>query len=194
MTLPQHPQGRGRDARTSRLSWKGPLRGARWVVRSTPDRLVRIATDFLVAEGFDVREDGYAAALAEQHSEWTATALEIGDAKRSNRGWWQGFLTDELPFPLPRRWQHVIPPTLVVAAARRVSRDVAELVVFPHTSGHGDPEYARAAAPRVTAALDGITGAAGAEAAMLSHESLRGLPNDGCPASQQMVRGMLGWR
>lgn len=190
----EHPQGRGRDARTSRGAWKGSLHGARWVVRSTPDRLVRIATDFLEAEGFDVRADGFAETLRAQGSEWTATALEIGDEKRSSRGWWQGFLTDDLPFPLPRALQHVIPPTLVIVAARRVAGGVGELVVFPHTSGRGDAEYARAAAPRVTAALEGITAAAGAEAAMLSHETLNGIANDGSPASQAVVRDVLGWR
>ncbi len=163
-------------------------------MRSTPDRLVRIASDFLETEGFEVRRDGFSDALAARGSEWIATALEIGDEKRSNRGWWQGFLTDELPFPLPRALQRVIPPTLVVAAARPVRGGVAELVVFPHTSNRGDPEYSRAAAPRVKAALEGITAAAGAETAMLSHEALNGIPNDGCPASQQIVRDVLGWR
>ncbi len=194
MTVPEHPQGRGRDARTSRLRGVNFLRGARWVVASTPDRLVRIATDFLVAEGFDVRDDRYAARLAERGSEWTAVALEIGNEERSRRGWWQGLVTDDLPFPLPRFLQPSIPPTLVVVSARTVSRGVAELVVFPHASRRGDPSYASAAGPRVSAAIERITAAAGAEAAMLSHETMRGIPNDGAPASQQMVREVLDWR
>ncbi len=194
MTVPEHPQGRGRDARTSRLRGVNFLRGARWVVASTPDRLVRIATDFLVAEGFDVRDDGYAASLVERGSEWTAVSLEIGNEERSRRGWWQGLVTDDLPFPLPRFLQPSIPPTLVVVSARTVSRGVAELVVFPHSSRRGDPAYASAAAPRVSAAIERITAAAGAEAAMLSHETMRSIPNDGAPASQEMVREVLGWR
>ncbi len=194
MTVPQHPHGRGRDARTTRVPWKGFLRGARWVVTSSPDRLVRIGCDFLTREGFDVRDDGYADALAARGSEWTAVALEIGNEERSRRGWWQGLVTDDLPFPLPRFLQPSIPPTIVVVAARRVSRGVAELVVFPHTSRRGDPMYASAAAPRVRAAIEGITAAAGAEAAMLSHETMSGIPNDGNPASQEMVRDVLGWR
>jgi hypothetical protein len=194
VTLPEHPEGRGRDARTSRLQWKGFLRGARWVVTSTPERLLRIGSDFLVAEGFDPRDDGYAALLDEQGSEWTAIALEIGNEERSRRGWWQGLLTDDLPFPLPRFLQPSIPPTIVVVAARPVSRSVAELVVFPHTSRRGDPTYASAAAPRISAAIERISTAAGAEGAMLSHETMRGIPDDGNPASQQMVRDVLGWR
>lgn len=189
-----HPHGSGRDARTSRFAYSGPLRGARWIVRSTPERLVRIANDFLQGEGFEVRADGFEETLRSSGSEWTATALEIGDEKRSKRSWWSGLLTDELPFPLPRALQHVLPPTLVVSAARRVTSGVAELVVFPHTSRRGDPEHARAAAPRVSSALERITDAAGAEGAMLSHESLAGIPDDGAPASQAVVREVLGWR
>ena len=175
------------------MQWKGFLRGARWVVTSTPDRLIRIGTDFLVAEGFDLRDDGYAATLTDRGSEWTAVTLEIGNEERSRRGWWQGLVTDDLPFPLPRFLQPSIPPTLAVVAARTVSRGVAELVVFPHSSRRGDPTHASAAAPRVDAAIERITAAAGAETAMLSHETLRGIPNDGNPASQQMVREVLGW-
>lgn len=189
-----HPQGSGRDARTSRLRFDGPFRGARWVVRSDAPRLVRIATEFLQEQGFEHREDGFEATLRARASDWTATALEIGDERRSRRGFWQGFLTDDLPFPLPRALQHSLPPTLVVVAARRVTSGVAELVVFPHISLRGDAEYAWAAGPRVRSALEGITAAAGAEGAMVSHESLRGVPNDGAPFSQAVVRDVLGWR
>ncbi|WP_314423845.1 hypothetical protein [uncultured Microbacterium sp.] len=194
MVRSSHPQGSGRDARTSRVRFDGPLRGARWVVRSDAHRLVRVATEFLQEQGFEPRSDDIGASLRAQESEWTATALEIGDEKRSRRGFWQGLLTDDLPFPLPRALQRAIPPTLVVVAARRVASGVAELVVFPHISRRGDAEYSRAAAPRIRAALEGITEAAGAEGAMLSHEHLRGVPDDGAPFSQAVVRDVLGWR
>lgn len=194
MSRDRHPHGSGRDARASRLRFDGPLRGARWIVRSDRERLVRIAVEFLHDEGFEVRHDGFAERLDAEESEWTAVALEIGDEKRSNRGWWQSLLTDELPFPLPKALQHVLPPTLVVAASRRVAAGVAELVVFPHTSRRGDAEYSRAAAPRIRSAIERITAAAGSETAMLSHESLAGIPNDGSPASQAVVRDVLGWR
>lgn len=194
MSRTPHPQGSGRDARTTRLEYKGPLRGARWIVRSDPERLVRIAADFLTGVGFELRDDDFDVSLRARGSEWTATALEIGDEKGSKRSWWRGLLTDELPFPLPHALQHVLPPTLVVAAARPVAAGVAELVVFPHTSARGDATHARAAAPRVTSALEQITAAAGAEGAMLSHESLSGIANDGSPASQAVVREVLEWR
>jgi hypothetical protein len=163
-------------------------------VRSDPERLVRIAAEFLTGEGFEHRDDDFGAGLRERRSEWTATALEIGDERGSKRSWWRGLLTEDLPFPLPHALQHVLPPTLVVAAARPVAAGVAELVVFPHTSARGDATHARAAAPRVTAALERITAAAGAEGAMLSHESLSGIANDGSPASQAVVREVLRWR
>ena len=189
-----HPQGSGRDARTRRLQFDGPLCGARWVVRSDAPRLVRIASEFLQEQGFVSRDDGLDATLREQGSDWTSAALEIGDETRSRRGLWQGLWTDDLPFPLPRALQHSVPPTLVVVAARRVATGVAELVVFPHVSRRGDAEYARAAGPRIRAALEGITAAAGAEGAMVSHESLSGVPDDGSPFSQAVVRDVLGWR
>ncbi len=194
MARTPHPQGSGRDARASRAGARRPLRGARWVVRSNAERLARIATEFLEDEGFEVRADGFAERLRADGSEWSAVALELGDEKRSRRGFWQGMLTDDLPFPLPRFLQHVIPPTLVIVASRRVASGVAELVVFPHLSRRGDPEYAAAASPRIHDALERISAAAGAEGAMLSHEALRGTPDDGSPFSQAVVREVLGWR
>ncbi|WP_241795278.1 hypothetical protein [Microbacterium sp. C5A9] len=164
------------------------------MARSDAPRLVRIASEFLQEQGFESRDDGLDATLREQGSEWTSAALEIGDETRSRRGLWQGQWTDDLPFPLPRVLQHSVPPTLVVVAARRAATGVAELVVFPHVSRRGDAEYARAAGPRIRAALEGITAAAGAEGAMVSHESLSGVPDDGSPFSQAVVRDVLGWR
>lgn len=189
-----HPLGAGRDARASRLTFTGPLRGARWIVRSDAERLIRIAEEFLRDEGFVPHGADLAAELLRRGSEWTAVALQLGDEERSTRGRWLSILTEQIPIPLPRMLQPVLPPLLVVAAARRVSNGVGELVVFPHTSGRGHPAHSRAAAPRVRAALEAITAAAGAEGAMLSHESLAGIPNDGSPASQAMVREVLGWR
>lgn len=193
MSRSAHPHGSGRDARVPLPLFTGPLRGARWITRSTPERLIRVATELLEQEGFEQRNDGFAEKLQDRGSEWTATALEIGDEKRSERHRLLGLVLDELPFPVPRQFQRVLAPTLVVASARAVSPLVAELVVFPHTSRRGAPAHSRAAAPRVRAALEQITAAAGAEGAMLSHESLAGIPDDGSPASQAIVREVLGW-
>jgi len=171
----------------------GPLRGARWITRSTPERLIRVAGEFLEQAGFERRHDGFDEKLRDRGSEWTAIALEIGDEERSKRRRLLGLILEELPLPVPRAFQRVLTPTLVVAAARPVSARVAELVVFPHTSRRGFPPHSRAAAPRIRAALEHITEAAGMEGAMLSHESLAGIPNDGSPASQALVRDVLGW-
>lgn len=186
--------GVGADARFSRLAYSGPLRGARLVVRWSPEDAVRLAADQLIAQGFVARQDGFADRLRAQGSEWRAVALEIGDAKRSRRTFWTGLIADEFPFPLPKALQHSIPPTLVVATARQRADGTTELVVFPHASREGDPEYSWAAAPRITAAVEALTGAATSSAALVDHEVMRGIPNDGCPASQQVVRDLLGWR
>lgn len=186
--------GVGADARTSRLEYNGPLRGARVLLRYTPDDAVRLAGDQLVAQGFVMRDDGYDGHFRAHGSAWTAVALEIGDAKRSKRTFWTGLIADEFPFPLPKALQHAIPPTLVVAAARPGADGVTELVVYPHTSRHGDPEYAFAAAPRVAAAIDGIVTAATGAGVLVSNEVMRGIANDGSPASQAAVREVLGWR
>lgn len=186
--------GVGADARFSRLAYSGPLRGARLVVRWSPEDAVRLAAEQLIAQGFVARQDGFGDRLHAQGSEWRAVALEIGDAKRSRRTFWTGLIADEFPFPLPKALQHSIPPTLVVATARRAADGTTELVVFPHASREGDPEYSWAAAPRITAAVEALTGAATSSAALVDHEVMRGIPNDGCPASQQVVRDLLGWR
>lgn len=152
-----------------------------------------MATEFLEQEGFEQRQDEFAQKLRDLGSEWTAVALEIGDERRSERRRILGQVLDALPLPVPARFQRVLPPTLVVAAARPVSPLVAELIVFPHASQRGARIHSRAAAPRVRAALDQITVAAGAEGAMLSHESLTVVPNDGSPVSPDIVRDVIGW-
>lgn len=186
--------GIGPDARTSRLLYSGPLRGARLLVRHTPQDAVRLAVDQLTAQGFVVRDDGFERRLQGRGSPWTATAVEIGDGRRSNRTFWTGLIADELPFPLPRFLQHGVPPTLVVATARAGADGVTELVVFPHASRRGDPAHAFAAAPRVAAAIEGISRTASHAGALVLHEVLRGIRDDGCPASQQAVRDALEWR
>ncbi|OAN40989.1 hypothetical protein [Microbacterium sp. H83] len=186
--------GMGADARFSRLAYSGPLRGARLTVRYSPDDALRLAVDQLVAQGFVVRQDGFDERLRAEGSAWQAVSLEIGDAKRSKRTFWTGLIADEFPFPLPKALQHSIPPTLVVATARQAADGTTELVVFPHASRDGDPEYSWAAAPRISAAVEAMTATATSSAALVDHETMRGIANDGCPASQQVVRDLLGWR
>ncbi|MBC6494695.1 hypothetical protein BEP68_07600 [Microbacterium sp. 4-7] len=193
MVRSSHPHGSGRDARTPMPMFTGPLRGARWITRSTPERLIRVAVEFLEDAGFEQRHDGFDEKLRGRGSEWTAVALEIGDEEKSKRRALLGLVIDELPFPVPRAFQRVLSPTLAVVASRPVGPLVSELIVFPHTSRRGAPPYSRAAAPRVRDALEQITAAAGLEGAMLSHESLAGVPDDGSPVSQAVVREVLGW-
>lgn len=96
-----------------------------------------------------------------------------------------------------------------MVAARELPDSTTELVLYPHTSAKGEPAGALGAACRLRTAYEAIaaagnadagtaaagTAAAGAAAAALvSREKLVGIRNDGSPASQQMVRELLGWR
>ena len=172
----------------------GPFHGARLRLRYSAQVAVHLATDQLVEQGFVVRADGFDQILRAQGSPWTAVALELGDAERSNRMFWINYFTEDLPFPMPKFLQPSIAPTLVVATARTNAEGMTELVIYPHSSRKGDSTYAFAARPRVTAAIAGVVQVATAAAALESHEVMRGIANDGCPASQAVVRSVLKWR
>ncbi|MFK0401152.1 hypothetical protein ACIQTT_02370 [Microbacterium sp. NPDC090225] len=166
------------------------LEGARWVVRSTTDRLLRIATDFFAEQGFTLRGSAFPETADE--AGWIAVALETsgrGDgAHRRSR------LASLLSGRREESRQSATPQVVIVAAARRVSNGVAELVVYPHASPASAPALVETAAASIALALTAITSAAGAESAMLSHERLRSVPEDGCPASDARASEVLGWR
>ncbi len=166
----------------------GPLSGARWVVRSTTDRLVRVAQGFLQAEGFEERPDDSAERFAAVSEGWVTAVLSVGAEKPARRRWWALRSSD---VTTAQAGPH--PQTVVVAASRPVASGVAELVVFPYVSGDADASHVGAVAPRIASALARITEAAGSESAMLSHESLSEPPSDGFPASREAVRHALGW-
>jgi hypothetical protein len=193
-TVPsRRSSGSGPDARFHFLERSGSLTGARFILRRPAADAVAIAVGHLVAEGFVAREDGLDARLRETGSAWLARAVEIGDAKGS---WGKGFLADlieDTPLMIFNRFQRGIAPTLVMVAARALPDGTTELVVYPHMSGTGDPEGASGAAPRVRASVKAIVAASTADETLVSHERMTGIRNDGSPASQQMVRELLGW-
>ena len=166
----------------------GPLSGARWVARSTTDRLVRVAQDFLQAEGFEERPADSAEQFAAVSEGWVTAVLSVGAEKPARRRWWALRSSDVTTVQVGS-----LPHTVVVAAARPVASGVAELVVFPFVSGAADAAHAEAVALRIASALARITEAAGAETAMLSHEALTEPPADGFPTSRDAVRHRLGW-
>jgi hypothetical protein len=185
--------GGGRDARFHAFERGGTLTGARFVVRRTAADAVSLAIARLVAEGFVAREDDLDARLRETGSPWRAQAAEIGEAKGS---WAKGVIADlieDTPLMFLNRFQRGIAPTLVMVAARDLPDATTELVLYPHMSGTGDPEGAFGAAPRVRVSVAAIVAASTADGTLVSHERLTGIRNDGSPASQRMVRELLGW-
>lgn len=186
--------GRGDSARSHVFQHSGALTGVRVIARWAPDVAIRAAVDAFVAVGFETRDDGLSAQLAARGSEWTATALQIGDARKS---WKSGIVADLIeatPLELIPGFQRVIAPTLVVVAARESGDGTCELVAYPHTSRKGDPSAYAGAAPRVREAAAAIVAFAQATGALVSNEVMHGIKNDGSPASQRMVREILGWR
>ncbi len=91
----------------------------------------------------------------------------------------------------PRFWRGAT-PTLVVAAARSVG-DASELVIYPHYSTRGG-SYANDAAPLLRRTVTEIADLYRSRNRLVSSEKLLSLKNDGSPASQAVVREVLGWR
>jgi hypothetical protein len=186
--------GAGRDARFHMFEHGGTLKGARFVLHTPAAAAITLAVSQLVAQGFTAREDDIDARLREMGSPWLARAAEIGDAKSS---WKKGIIADLIentPLMLLSRAQRGISPTLVMVAARELPDATTELVLFPHPSDEGHPEGWAGAARRVRASVEEIVAASTADGSLVSHEVLKGIRNDGSPASQQMVRELVGWR
>ena len=186
--------GRGKDARVWFHERKGVMHGVRILVNADAPSSVRLGVDQLVAQGFTERDDNLPTLLHTQGSEWTACAVEIGDAKKS---WKTGIiseLVDESWLSALPWFQPSIPPTLVMVAARALPNGATELVMYPHSSRAGDPTSFNGAMPRFRAATDAIIAAATQAGRFISSEKMRGITNDGSPASQQAVRELLNWK
>jgi len=186
--------GSGRDARFHALERGGTLTGARFVLRRSAADAVALAVAPLVAEGFVAREDDLDARLRGTGSPWQARAVEIGDAKGSWARLRLADLIEDTPLILFPRFQRRIALTLVMVAARGLPDGTTELVYYPHISAKGDPEGAFGAAARLRDCAKAITEACTDDGTLVSHEKMTGIRNDGSPASQQMVRELLGWR
>ena len=186
--------GAGKDARFHFFDDSGTLTGARFVMRRHAADAVVLGVAHLVAEGFVAREDNLNARLRELGSAWSAQAAEIGDARGS---WGKGFLMDvieDTPLVFLNRFQRGISPTLAMVAARELPDATTELVIYPHSSGRGDPEAWSGASARLRQSYEAIASTTTADGTLVTHEKLIGIRNDGSPASQQMVRELLDWR
>lgn len=186
--------GTGRDARFHTFEHSGPLRGARFVLRRGAADAIAMAIENLVAEGFVARDDALDEKLRDLGSPWTARAAEIGDTKGS---WAKGIVADlieETPLVFLNRLQRGISHTLVMVTARELPDATTELVLYPHASSKGDPGGWAGATERLRTSYEAITALCTADGSLVSQEKLIGIRNDGSPASQEMVRQLLGWR
>lgn len=186
-------RGSGEDAHVGPVRWNGLTRGgARLVVRDDPESVVRRARDALVAAGFTDGGESFSTAIRESASEWVAQDVRLGDVARS---WKRGvveFFAEGTGLELfPKFWRGAS-PTVVVACARRTPEG-SELVIYPHYSIRGGADR-NDAAPLVRRAVQDVSDAYAASGALLSSAKLLSIKNDGSPASQAVVREVLGWR
>ncbi len=184
--------GHGAHLRVSPLSIGGVTRGARLVVGESPDAALPMLVEALRMERFEVGDDRVSRALTARGSEWIAQDLRIGSSSPS---WSSGILDAALqhtPLAFVPVLRRRATPTMVIASAR-AHAEGAELVVFSHPTLIGW-STTNDAAPLVSAAVDRVAAQYAAGGRLVSFEVLRGIPNNGAPASQQFVREVLGWR
>lgn len=186
-------RGDGADMRIAPVRWNGLTRGgARFVVRIDPAAALSAAVDRLQEEGFAPGDDTFRRRLQSEGSEWLAQDLRLGDVRKSwKRGIIAGLVEDTGLEFFPRFWRGAT-PTLVVACARATS-DGTELVVYPHVSIRGGSD-SNDAYPLVRRAVTALDERFAAEGVLVSREKLLGIKNDGSPASQKVVKQLLGWR
>ncbi|MDQ1178030.1 hypothetical protein [Microbacterium sp. SORGH_AS_0421] len=186
-------RGFGEDAHVGPVRWNGLTRGgARMLVHDDPASTVRRATDALIAAGFSDGGDTFATAIRDSGSEWVARDVRLGDIAKSRKRGVVEFFADGTGFDFfPRFWRGAT-PTVVVACARRTPEG-AELIVYPHYSVRGGADR-NDAAPLVRRAVEGLSNAYSASGALIFSEKLLSIKNDGSPASQAVVREVLGWR
>lgn len=186
-------RGSGEDAHVGPVRWNGLTRGgAKLLVRDEPDSVVRRARDALVAAGFADGGESFAAAIRESGSEWVARDVRLGDVAKSwKRGVVEFFAEGTGLEFFPKFWRGAT-PTVVVACARRTPEG-SELVIYPHYSIRGGADR-NDAAPLVRRAVQDLSDAFAAAGTLISSEKVLSIKNDGSPASQAVVREVLGWR
>ncbi|MCR2826977.1 hypothetical protein [Microbacterium sp. zg.Y909] len=185
--------GSGERMRIAPLRWYGfSTGGGRFVVRTDPRSALRAAVAQLQAVGFALGDETFQRRLTESGSKWLAQDLRLGNIKES---WKRGFISwvvEDTGLEFFRRFWRGAAPTLVVAAARETASGT-ELVIYPHTSWRGGSDQ-NDAAPLMRTTLAALADHFSNSGALISFEKLRGIKNDGSPASQAVVRAMLGWR
>ena len=185
--------GHGEQMRVAPVRWPGfAWGGGRFFVRTDAASAMRVAVAQLQAVGFALGDDTFQRLLAAEGSEWLAQDLRLGNIRESRKRDLIVWLVEDTGLEFFRRFWRGATPTLVVAAARETPRGT-ELVLYPHASVRGG-SYQDDASPLMRTSLMALTDHFAGNGTLISSEKLHGIKNDGSPASQAIVRKLLGWR
>jgi hypothetical protein len=162
------------------------------MVSADAQSAVDAAVESLVAQGFTRGSEEFSQKLRASGSEWVAQDVRLGDVKKSRAQELKSWVADGFGLELlPAFWRPVT-PTLVVACAR-VTDQGTELIVYPHKSTRGSAPR-NDAFPHLRAAMAALESGFAAQGGLISREAMFGIKNDGSPASQKVVKELLGWR
>lgn len=185
--------GAGEDTRIAPAGWYSfTSGGGRFVVRTDAQAAMQAAVAQLQAVGFAIGDGTFQRLLTESGSEWLAQDLRLGEIKRSWKRGVVAWLVEDTGLEFFRPFWRGATPTLVVSAARATPAGT-ELVIYPHVSILGGSD-ANDAGPLMRTTLMALHDHFSSGETLISFERLRGIKNDGSPASQAVVRDLLGWR
>ncbi|MCR2792891.1 hypothetical protein NQ156_07430 [Microbacterium sp. zg.Y625] len=185
--------GSGEQMRIAPVGWYSfTSGGGRFVVRTDPQAAMQIAVAQLQAVGFALGDGTFQRLLHESGSEWLAQDLRLGEIKRSWKRGVVAWLVEDTGLEFFRPFWRGATPTLVVASARATPAGT-ELVIYPHGSILGGSD-ANDAGPLIRTTLAALNDHFSKTGTLVSAERMRGIKNDGSPASQAVVRDLLGWR
>lgn len=186
-------RGRGKNARVAPIRLDGfASRGGRLIARLPPSTLLDAAVRALIAQGFEPGDTTFAEKVRATGSEWLAQDVVLGDINASRTRRLVTWLAEDTVLEvIPQLWRGVT-PTLVVASTRETAEGT-ELVVFSHPSTRVGSGRNDAAVP-MQEALRVLGRELSAQNLLVRREQMNGIKNDGAPASQAVVRDLLGWR
>lgn len=173
--------------------WSGfSFGGGRFIVTIDPRAALDAAVEHLHAVGFDAGDDTFQRLLSDGGSEWLAQDLRIGDIKQSWKRSFIAWAVEDTGLEFFKPFWRGVTPSLVVACTRTTDAGT-ELVIYPHDSIKGGSDRTDSR-PLVSEALQTLERRFSEAGQLISFERMRGIKNDGSPASQKVVRDLLGWR
>ncbi|MDY0829502.1 hypothetical protein SK224_10265 [Microbacterium sp. BG28] len=164
----------------------------RFLIQTDAASALEVARCDLVAQGFAAGGSGFGERVAQSGSEWIAHDLYLGDVGISRKRGVLTWLLEDTGLELIVPFRRPATPTLIVACARP-TQGGAELVIASHVSVRGASE-SNDAAPLLRSVWNRLEERFRAEGVLVSREKLWQIENDGSPASQKVVRDLLGWR